>query len=499
MAPSLPPCIGNAFCSHRQASCVLLVTLVPFFIPFLILCVPFLLLFLAPLSSLLLSLLLLYKVQVSISSRRRSSILSKDASGKLTGLTEASSIDKEGRRWQVLPGSAEELDGSNLQSTAVSSVRDGEDSHQMSSSASSLIGEEPDDVKELDARDELEQRHADRNVIEGIEEVLPDTHREHAIREGLHVIASPSTESATEHTKGEEDFPVEGMPLDLEKQSDVQEQNMMDASLQDKILTPLPSTQDQGSLQATSEEGHNGFHHPSSSIPAQEQGDDSGKDLPAVDSGVHESVVEFEEVPWKDVGDEIFEMDAPHIHLDTQEQGRQDLGLPSQKHSSCITLDFGGRPEKHDLPSSMEKGAEEDETSCSATDGFERERAEAVAKELQDEALPQKGMLASDLQDSPGWDQPFEASSSAPSSTQRPFEHVENQGKVQDEHRILADIFAIKKIVGYEGEVHASVMEQITALYLFLGMEPYKWDVEVDELERAQAETELLKVVVGVK
>ncbi|KAH7443584.1 hypothetical protein KP509_02G040900 [Ceratopteris richardii] len=74
-----------------------------------------------------------------------------------------------------------------------------------------------------------------------------------------------------------------------------------------------------------------------------------------------------------------------------------------------------------------------------------------------------------------------------------------DQDKMLDEGHILEDIYAIKKIVGYKGEDHTPYLEQIAALYLFLGMEPYPWNVEMDDLERAQAEVELLKTVVGVK
>ncbi|KAH7281045.1 hypothetical protein KP509_36G027100 [Ceratopteris richardii] len=91
-------------------------------------------------------------------------------------------------------------------------------------------------------------------------------------------------------------------------------------------------------------------------------------------------------------------------------------------------------------------------------------------------------------------------SSFDPEASAAKFVHnIVHQEKNLQERRILEDIDVIKKIVGYDSEARGSALEQITALYLFLGMEPYSWEVERDDLDRAQAELELLKVVVGVK
>ncbi|MCO5604385.1 hypothetical protein L7F22_058550 [Adiantum nelumboides] len=489
MASSLPSCIGNAFCSHKQASCFLLATLIPFFVPFLLLCVPFFILFLAPMSSLLFSLLLLYKVHASVRSRPHG----KGATGFLSN--GASSVDKEGRRPQVFPEFAEELNDESVQGGFAVPEIEG-----MQSIVSDSVVEEPLDVEEHDAGDYSEEQ-AERKLIEEMiesgQEGFSYSCEEPGENEGSH------KESFIGHTKQEQDFNMEDMLLDQEKKlAEMREENVTGASLQDTVLTPWPSQQDHGNLQAIITEVGPGSHHSSGSMLTGEQGDDFGKDLRAVDSaGGHEAVANFEDMPWKDASDETFELDTPRAHLGTEQHGRQDSMLSSEKQAGSTTADFGmGEPEKYGLFSSEMKDVQEGrEASCSSTDGFEPGRAEAFAKEQQDDALPQQGMLDSNLQETSERDHPFETSSIAASSTHKPLEDFESQDKTQEQHAILADISAIKKIVGYQGEAHASATEQIAALYQFLGMEPYDWDVGVDDLERARAEIELLKVVVGVE
>ncbi|MCO5586644.1 hypothetical protein L7F22_040585 [Adiantum nelumboides] len=516
-------------------------------------------------SSLLLSLLLLYKVHASVRSRPHG----KGATGFFS--SGASLVDKEGRRPQLLPESAEELNDESVQGFAVPEIEG------MQSIVSDSVGEEPLDVEEHDAGDYLEEQ-AERKLIEEMtengQEEFSDSCREPGENEGSH------KEFFIGHTKQEQDFNMEDMLLDQEKKpAEMREENVTGTSLQDTVLTPWPSQQDHGNLQALITEEGPGSHNSSGSMLTGEQGDDFGKDLRAVDSaGRHEGVANFEDTPWKDASDEIFELDTPHAHLGTEQHARQDPVLSSEKQSGSTTADFGldepgkydlfsselkdvqegreagcsstdgfepgraeafakeqqddalphlsteqharqdpvlssekqsgsttadfglGKPEKYDLFSSEMKDVQEGrEASCSSTDGFKPGRAEAFAKEQQDDALPQQGLLDSILLETSEQDHPFETSSIAAASTNRPLEDFQSQDKTQEQHAILADISSIKKIVGYQGEAHASAMEQIAALYQFLGMEPYDWDVGVDDLERARAEIELLKVVVGVK
>ena len=69
----------------------------------------------------------------------------------------------------------------------------------------------------------------------------------------------------------------------------------------------------------------------------------------------------------------------------------------------------------------------------------------------------------------------------------------------QGEDIILDDIKAIRKIVGCDGDPNAHVFDQIRELYAFLGMEPLSWIAEVNDLDRARGELDVLKAVVGVK
>ena len=70
----------------------------------------------------------------------------------------------------------------------------------------------------------------------------------------------------------------------------------------------------------------------------------------------------------------------------------------------------------------------------------------------------------------------------------------------QEEQGIKDDIKAIRKIVGCNGDPNAHVLDQLRDLYAFLGMEPLSWvSAEVEDLEKARGELDVLKVVVGVK
>lgn len=96
-------------------------------------------------------------------------------------------------------------------------------------------------------------------------------------------------------------------------------------------------------------------------------------------------------------------------------------------------------------------------------------------------------------------DYPAETSSSAACLSPIFEESVGDEAKINKEMKMLGDIEAIKKIIGYHGVLHASLVEQIRALYKFVGMEPSASVVNMDELEMATAELEVLKAVIGIK
>ncbi|KAH7443581.1 hypothetical protein KP509_02G040900 [Ceratopteris richardii] len=217
-----------------------------------------------------------------------------------------------------------------------------------------------------------------------------------------------------------------------------------------------------------------------------------------------------------DICDEVLDMGKHATCSDAQKYDSENVG-PFPKQESCSINMVSAiliKTDEQDLRSLVDKGRQDNIQSSMFTEvSTHHQFAEAMVHHQGTGEASEKGCSHVEESSSSGmWLSSVEVrhetvkakadergKASVVTPCQRIVENIRHKDKMLDEGHILEDIYAIKKIVGYKGEDHTPYLEQIAALYLFLGMEPYPWNVEMDDLERAQAEVELLKTVVGVK
>lgn len=83
-------------------------------------------------------------------------------------------------------------------------------------------------------------------------------------------------------------------------------------------------------------------------------------------------------------------------------------------------------------------------------------------------------------------------------SIEEPIVDASIEVKSRKEMTLLSDINEIKQILGYNGDSQASLVEQIRALYNFVGITPSHVG-DMDELEMARVELEVLRAIIGVE